>query len=189
MLDGLIGGHVADKARDRRNERIRIRAGVDEKAAAKDGTLFKGAINGDDGPRNDMLVVNIGGDANDAVRRGVNPGSKFHHGIGPIDMAADGILIGEHALCERLADNSDGLLTLPVELVEITSAEDGNAQRGKESGRNDTQLRARILARRMNMAVGRELQPEPAGAELAPGNSQTESGLVHAGQRITPPNE
>src|SRR5258707_6140081 len=101
--------------------------------------------------------------------------------MGTLDLLAGGILVGALALCGSLADDSDGLFTWPVELIEITAAEDGNAQRGKESGRNDAQLRTRILTRGMNMAVGRELQSETAGADIAPGNSQAESGLVHAG--------
>ena len=53
----LIDGHVANNARDRREERIRICTGMDEKAAAKDGTLCKGAIYGEDGPRNEVFVA------------------------------------------------------------------------------------------------------------------------------------
>src|ERR1700731_2178771 len=84
-LNGLVGGHVAKDASDRRDERVRICAGMDEKAAAKDWTLFKGAIDGEARARNDVFVVNIGSDANDAVRRGANPGDEFDHGIRPID--------------------------------------------------------------------------------------------------------
>src|SRR5437016_3436185 len=151
VLDGLIGGHVANNAGDRRDERIRICAGVDEKVAAKDGTLFKGAIDGDDGLGNDVFVVNIGSHADDAVRRGVNPGSKLHHRVGPIDMPADSILIGEHALCESLADDSHWLFTLAVEIVEIAAAKDRYSERSKESRGNDAQLRARVLARGKSM--------------------------------------
>ena len=41
MLDGLVGGHVANDPRDRRDQRIRIRVGVDEKATAEHGPFFK----------------------------------------------------------------------------------------------------------------------------------------------------
>src|SRR5579863_101200 len=98
-------------------------------------------------------------------------------------MPIDRILIGEHALCERLTDDDDGILifTLAVELVEITAGEDGNAERGKESGRDDTPLRARIhFAHGMSMTVGGELQAD-AGSGITPGNHQAESGLLHAG--------
>src|SRR6267378_3783091 len=122
------------------------------------------------------------------VRRGVNPGGELHHGIGPIDMPADGILIGEHALCESLADDSDGLFTLGVEVVEIAAAKDGHAERGKESCRDDAQLRARILVGSVNMTVGGELQSETARADIAPRNGQTKSGLSYAGEGINATN-
>jgi hypothetical protein len=48
---------------------------------------------------------------------------------------------------------------LAVEIVEITPGDDGNAEGGKESGRDDAQLRAWILfTGGMNMTVDRELQ-------------------------------
>ena len=90
---------------------------MDEEATAKHGTLFKGAIDGEDRTGNDVFVVNIGSDANDAVRRGANPGNEFDHGIGPIDMAIDGILIGEHAFCESLTNDNDWIFAaLAVQL-------------------------------------------------------------------------
>jgi len=48
--------------------------------AAKEWTLFKGVIDSDDGLRNDVLVVNIGGDADDAVRCGANPEANWSTG-------------------------------------------------------------------------------------------------------------
>jgi hypothetical protein len=130
-----------------------------------------------------VFVVNIGGDADDAVRCGANPRDEFQHGIGPIDMPINSILMRKHALCQRLTDDDDGIFifTLAVEVIEITTREDGNAEGGEESGRYDTPLRARIFfAPGMNMTVGGELQAD-AGGGIAPGNNQAESGLFHAG--------
>ena len=89
---------------------------MDEKATAKQWTFFKRAVDGERGLRNDVSVVNIGGDADDAVRRDQRAFSdrsrdELQHGISPIDMPIDRILIGEHALCESLADDNDGLFT------------------------------------------------------------------------------
>jgi len=73
----------------------------------------------------------------------------------------ESIMIGEHAPCESLADDNDGLFTfLAVELVEITAGKEGNAERGKESGRDDAHLGAGVLSGVMNMTVGRELEAE-----------------------------
>src|SRR5260370_30782739 len=74
---------------------------------------------------------------------------------------------------------------MAVELVEITAGNDGNAERGKESGRDDAQLCARVLSGGMDMAVGGELAAE---AGIAPGNNHAESGLVHTGERINTAN-
>ena len=107
MLNRLIDGHVVNNARDRRDQRIRIRTGVDEKAAAKYWKLVKGAINGQRGLRNDVYVVNIGRDPDDSVRRRqtrlfeIGPGEELQHRIRPIDMPIDRILVGEHAVCDE----------------------------------------------------------------------------------------
>src|SRR6266852_2479818 len=181
-FNGLVDRHVANDACDGRDERVRICARVDEKATAKDWTLFKGAIDGEARARNDVFVVNIGSDANDAVRRGANPGDEFDHGIRPIDMPIDGILIGKHSLRESLTDDSDRFFALAVELIEIAAGEDGNAERGKKAGRDGAQLGARIfLAGDANVTVRRKLKAGAKAAGIAPGNDNAESGLVHTG--------
>src|SRR6266478_5343625 len=98
---------------------------MDEKAAAKDGTLLKGGIHGDHRTRNDMEIVNIGGYADDAVRRGVNSRGELQHRIGPVDVPIEGILIGEHPLRESLADDHGGVVLLLDGIVESTSGEVG----------------------------------------------------------------
>src|SRR5712692_479118 len=104
-------------------------------------------------------------------------------------MPIEGILIGEHALCESLADDSDGLFALSIERVEITASDNGNAESSKESGRDDTEVRPRILfTGGMNMTVGGELQAGTEIAGIAPGGNNSESGLLHARQRINAAN-
>ena len=55
------------------------------------------------GDRNDMVVVHIGGDPNNAVWRRKSrlflgsAGKELEHGIGPIDMPIDRILTRKHA--------------------------------------------------------------------------------------------
>src|SRR5260370_23753652 len=158
---------------------------MEKKVDVKEWTPFKGVIDSEDGLRNDVLVSNIGGDADDAMRGGAK-GGEFEHGIRPKDVPIDGILIGEHTLCESLTDDDDRFTALlAVPLVEITATEDGNAERGKKSGRDDAQLSARVFSWGMHMTVGRELKAE---AGIAPGNNHAERGLVHPGQRINAPN-
>src|ERR1041384_6389637 len=107
-----------------------------------------------------------------------DPRDEFQHGIGPIDVPINSILMRKHALCQRLTDDNDGIFIFPltVEVVEITAGEDRNAKCGEKSWRDDTPLRPRILfARSMDMTVGGELQAE-AGGGIAPRNHQAESG-------------
>src|SRR5262249_19738436 len=161
--------------RNRRDQFIRIRGGVDEEATAKNRTSFKGIINGNSRPGNHVPVVNISGHADDAVRRPetrlfrIRPGKKLQYRIRPIHMPVDRILIGEHALCESFADNNDGLFTSAVEIVEITAGDDGNTERGKVSGGDGAPLRAGILcAFRVDVAIRGELNAG-TGAAIAPG--------------------
>jgi len=111
VLNGLIGGHRANEARDGRDKRVRIAAGVDKQATAKDQTSRKGVVDSHCWLRNDVIIVNIGRDTDDAVRRhqaclvGIRSGEELQYGIRPKNMPVDGILIGEHALCESLADD------------------------------------------------------------------------------------
>src|SRR5262249_37119862 len=71
-----------------------------------------------------------------------------------------------------------------IKIVEITACEDGNAKRSEEPGRDDPEIRARILfTRSSQMAVRRELKPW-TGACIAPRNEHTVCGLIHAGERI-----
>src|ERR1700747_1884829 len=91
-LDRLVGRHVADEARDRRDKRIRICTGMNEKATTQKRTLFKGVVNGEGGLGNDILLVNIGDDANDALGRRQVLAIDFQDGIGPEYVPIDRVL-------------------------------------------------------------------------------------------------
>src|SRR5207249_689548 len=98
--------------------------------------------------------------------------------IGPEHVLIDGGLTGEDSLREGLADDGDGFFVLNVEFVEIATRNDGNAQRRKEPGRDNTKLRAGVVfARGLNVTVGAELQ---AGTRtgIAPGSDHPEGGLI-----------
>jgi hypothetical protein len=179
---------------------------VNEETTAKHWTFVKRAVNSERGFRNDVFVVNIGGDTDDAVRREktrlfeIGPAEELQHGIRPIDMPIDRILVGEHALRESLADDNDRLfillfwslfwsftfLVIEIERIEIAAGNDRNAKRRKESRRDGTPLRPGILyAGGMDVSVGGELQTRSGGAAgIAPGNDIAEGGLTHARQGI-----
>jgi hypothetical protein len=163
---------------------------VNEEATAKYCTHVKGAVNAERGLRNDVSVVNIGRDTHDSVWGDetrlfeIGPGEELQHGIRPIDMPIDRILVGEHALRESLADDNHRLfifIILAIERIEIAAGNDRDAERRKESGRDDTPLRPRILyAGGMDVSIGGELQTEAGGVAIAPGNDVPEGGLNHA---------
>ena len=66
-LDRLIGRQLANDAPDRRDERVRIRARVHEQTAAAD-LLIDRVVDVHRRARHDVLVVDVGRDADDAPR-------------------------------------------------------------------------------------------------------------------------
>src|SRR5215469_6972443 len=99
-------------------------------------------------------------------------------------MPIDSVLIGEHALCESLADDHDRLLViiLIVERIEVASGDDGNAERRKKSRRDDTPLRPGILyAGGMGVTIPGELKTIAA---ITPRNHIAECSFAHARQSI-----
>ena len=57
---------------------------MDEQAAPEEGTLFQGVVDGDGGLGNEMLVVDIGGDANDALRLQIALGPRVTFKTGSV---------------------------------------------------------------------------------------------------------
>ena len=128
MFNGLIHGHVANDAGNRRNKRIGIRRRVDEEMAAiQASTVGKRVVNGCCRFRHNVNVVYVACHADDAVRRfhaclfGIVTGKEFKDGIGPVDVASNSTLTRPHALSQSLADDHDGLALPVVEVVEIAS--------------------------------------------------------------------
>jgi hypothetical protein len=110
----------------------------------------------------------------------------FQDGIGPKYVPIDRVLIGEHALCKRFANDCDAFVALTVELIEVASRNDGNAERAKEPRRDNTKLRARVLfARAANVTIGTELHGG-TGAGIAPRGDHPESGRIDTWKRINP---
>ena len=106
MLHGLIGGHAANDVRDRRDQRIRIRS-VWTNRRPPTWTLLQMAVDGDRLGPGTTFSSSISA-VTPMMRRGCGADvDELHHRIGPIDMMIDGILIGEHALRQALADDHD----------------------------------------------------------------------------------
>src|SRR5262249_52132178 len=183
-LNGLIRGQVANNSRDRSDKRIGLYAGVDEKAAEKQRTLFKAMVDGDGGLRNDMHIVNVGDDANDALQFRRALAIDLQDRIGPEHVAIDRVLIREHAFREGLANDGDGLFAMEIELIEIATRNDGNAQRPKEPGRDDTILRARILFTGGVIVTIRAKLQGGTRAGITPGSDHPEGGLIDTWKRV-----
>ena len=135
VFDGLVNRKVADDSRDRSDERVRIRVHVDEQTAGPDIHLLERMVDGHDRAGNHVFIVNVADHADDAARRSADV-NKLHHGIGPHQVMADGILIREHELREGLADDDDLVAILVIGFVEIASGEDGDAEPGEKTGRD-----------------------------------------------------
>ena len=180
MLDRLVDGHVVNDAGDGRDEAVGIRAGVDEEVAAEH-ELFERMVNGEDGAGDDVLVIDVGGDADDAGGLGSEAGDEFDDGIGPGDVAVDGVLAGEHALGEGLADDDDLLGAEAVGGVKIAAGNDGDAERGEKSWGDAAELGARVFAGDGGVAFGGELEAGAEAACVAPGNYRADGDLCDGG--------
>ena len=83
---------------------------MDEESAVEHRAMVKGAVNRESGLRNNVFIVNIGGDANDAQRLALEPGEELQYRIGPKHMTVDSVLAREHPLGQALADDDSRLL-------------------------------------------------------------------------------
>src|ERR1700688_3161847 len=124
---------MPDDVRDRSHERVGIAVGVHEQAAAAD-FLIERVIDGESGAGDDVFIVHVGGDADDAPRAGADV-NKLHYWIGPHDVLIERVAGGEHAERDALAEDDDSLAVFAVEVVEIAAFDDGDAESGEESGR------------------------------------------------------
>src|SRR5262245_20582850 len=99
-------------------------------------------------------------------------------------MAIDGVLLREHSLCERFTYDRDGLFVSTVQLIEVATSNDWNAQSPKETRRDNTKLRAWVLfSTSANVTIGTELQSR-TGTGIAPRGVQSEGSLFNTGKCI-----
>ena len=115
----LLGGHIANNARDGRHQPIRVRARVHEQATTPELLLREGMVHGYGRRWNYMLVVDIRRHPDDTARLGADI-DKFDHRIGPHNVAVHGVLgARKHAPCQALAHHHHRFFALCIGIVEI----------------------------------------------------------------------
>ncbi len=166
---------------ERRDERVGIRPRVHEKAAAAD-LLLERMIDGHRRPRHDVLVVHVGGDADDPAGPGAHV-DELHDRIGPEESAVQRLPGREHPLRHALADDDDRLGIPAVGVVEVAAGDDRNAERREESRGHGAEPGARILlAVGFRVALDRELKAGTEDAGVAPRHGRAHGDPLDAGQ-------
>ena len=128
-----------------------------KKPAAAD-LLLERVIDRQRGPRDDVLVVDVGRDPDDAPA-GRADVDELHHRIGPHQPAVQRVLVREHPLRQALADDDDRVGVVAIAVVEIAARDDRHAQRGEEPRRDGAEAAARILlAVSLRVALDGELE-------------------------------
>src|ERR1700693_943259 len=180
MLYRLVRRKVMDHPCDRRNQPIRISAGVHKHLAAKH-QLLEGMIDSHLGLGYDVLVVEIAKNAHNAHGLRSEPRDELYHRVGPRDMAVDGVLIGKHALRNTLADDHHVLSAQAVGLVEIASGNNGNPECGEIYRHDGAKVGALIFFTGVaDMSFGGELQAWAEAATITPRHTDAEGDGLHA---------
>ena len=92
-LHRLVHSHLMDRARDGRNQRVRVILRADEKTAAP-AFLVGGLIHRHSGRRDDVFIVNVGHHADDAPWLGADA-DELHHRVCPLQVAVHGVASGK----------------------------------------------------------------------------------------------
>jgi len=143
-LDGLVGGDALDGFNDGGDKGVGIARGVDEEAATP-SFLIDGLVDGHGGVGDDVFVVEVGDDTDDAARV-IADADEFHDAVGPAHGAADGFLAGEEVVGDALADDDDAVGSVFVGVAEVTAFEEGDAEGGEVSRRDRAEVGAEVFA-------------------------------------------
>src|ERR1700684_1826969 len=106
--------------------------------------LAERMIDGGRRSRYDVLIIDIGGDPDNAARA-LAHADEIHHRVGPHNVVIERILPREHPLRDTLADDHYRLATAPVLIVEVAAFNDGHAERREKYRGNRAELWQRIL--------------------------------------------
>src|SRR5256885_6767424 len=128
-----------------------------------------------------VLVIYVSGNADDAARSLADI-NEVHHRIGPHDVAIDRILPREDALRQALADDHNRLAAAAIVVIEIPSGNNGHAESGKESGRNNAKLCAWVLlSRAICVTFAGEIEAWAEDAGIAPRTPGAEPTSINTG--------
>ena len=83
--------------------------------------------------RDDVLIVDIGHDADDATGLGAHV-DELHDRIGPEQATVQRVLRGEHPLREALADDHHAFGIAAVVVGEVSAGNHRNPERVEETG-------------------------------------------------------
>ena len=181
VLDGLVGGHLMDGAGDGGDEGVGISLGAHEEAA-RPSFLVGGLVDGHGGRRDDVFVVDVGHDADDAARL-IADADELHDTVGPAQLAVQSGLAGEERVGEALADDDDALGAVLVGVAEVAAFDDGKPHGSEEVGRYRAELGAQIVLTVLARgSLGGEGEADVQTLLVAPGNTEAGGHVFHSGQ-------
>ena len=186
-FDRLLRRHLANDARNRRHQRVRIlHARAYEQPAADPR-----AIDRHHRPRHDVLVVDVRGDAHDAPRFAADAAELQEVRLGPHEPAVKGGLDArEHPLRQALTDDDQIVAVARVVVSEIAAGNDRHIQRCKKSRRRSAPAGPRIfLTVRPREPFDRELSAERLTEPIPPGHRRSERHAIDAGQLLDLPHD
>ena len=180
-LDGLVDGHGVDGPGDLRNQRVGVLAGAYQEAAAP-AFLIDGLVDGHEGLGNDVFVVEVRDDADDAAGLWTDA-DELDDAVGPAQFAIEGGLAGKERVGDAFADDDDALGAILVGFAEIAALEQGHAQGVKEAGRDGAEAGAWIFLAVFALgSVDGEHHADGEGAAVTPGNAEAGGDVFDAGE-------
>src|ERR1700689_5071547 len=106
---------------------------MNKQRAAQECELLEWRIDCQCGDGDHVLIINIGGNADNAFGHRAETGNELDDRVVPRHVTVNGILIWKHALRKVLADDRDRFGREPIRIVEIASGKNGDAKRGEKS--------------------------------------------------------
>ena len=193
VLDGLIHRHRAHDARDRRNQCLGINARMYKQPSAKDAHAAAGktirhlaerVIDRDCGFGDNVLIIDIRGHPNNSARSLANA-DEVQHRVAPHNLAIEGILAWEYPLRDTLADDHNWFAAAPVAVIEVTTFQDGYAERREKPRRDRAELCPRILfMTAFHVAFAGKLKSGTEAAGISPGYAGSFRNFVNAWQLL-----